>query len=799
MSEREKRAGAAVRSTVLALALWPALQQAHAQETQAASETEAPNETATTDEASGGLQEVVVTAQFRAESLQDTPLSITAVDARDIEARNLSNVTDVATAAPNVNMRPGGSAQGSAAQVFIRGVGQYDASFAYEPGVGMYIDDVYHGTLLGSMFELLDLERVEILRGPQGTLAGKNSIGGAVKLYSKKPTGTGSGYLDVAYGSFDRVDLKGSADFAIVPGTLSARVSGVSKQSDGYLTRLDYGCLNPGSGVSAVTTSANCELGTEGGRDLQAGRLALRWIANDDLEMNLIGTILSENSEVGATKLLDITTRTNIPATIDPRSFVTDPHSRTNYATYTNPAFTDPARYQGAPGAGAHGAISVDPRTEVLGREVSGKIDWTLSDDLTLTSISAYQRYSGAHAGDIDVTPFGLNTVNYEWEHEQITQELRLNGASLNDLVDWTVGVYYYDATSRFGGVNYNSPGLASENLYVLDDRIPSQSKSGFAHAVWHVTERLNLTTGFRYTDDQKGYYFHRLNPYNVNLPSYTSAGAIDGTSNLYEGNNSDYRVSVDYRWTNDFMTYVQFATGYKGGGVNPRPYVAEQVVPFLPETLDAYEIGFKSDLLGKRVRLNGAVFLNKYQDMIFTNQTPTPNSNLNATPVNAGDGEFRGAELEVNAYPLEQLRVDLSASYLDFQLKKLGAAGATIAGITLDSKSPYAPEWKGSASVQYEIPLGGAGSLTPRLDFSYQSSFFSAIDNDPRARVDGYSLLNGRVAWRSQDDNWELAVSGTNLTNKYYYLNKLRYPIGVVIGQPAPPREWKIGIRRSF
>src|SRR5689334_9803719 len=222
MSEREKRTGAAVGSTVLALALWSSMQQVQAQEAQAASDA--------TDVAEDGLREVVVTAQFRAQSLQDTPLSITAVDAHDIESRNLSSVTDVASAAPNVNMRPGGSAQGAAAQVFIRGVGQYDSSFAYEPGVGMYVDDVYHGTLLGSMFELLDLERVEILRGPQGTLAGKNSIGGAIKLYSKKPTGSGGGYLDVAYGSFDRVDIKGSADLSIVPGTLSARLSGVSNQ-----------------------------------------------------------------------------------------------------------------------------------------------------------------------------------------------------------------------------------------------------------------------------------------------------------------------------------------------------------------------------------------------------------------------------------------------------------------------------------------------------------------------------------------------------------------------------------------
>jgi iron complex outermembrane recepter protein len=142
---------------------------------------------------------------------------------------------------------------------------------------------------------------------------------------------------------------------------------------------------------------------------------------------------------------------------------------------------------------------------------------------------------------------------------------------------------------------------------------------------------------------------------------------------------------------------------------------------------------------------------------------------------------------------------LDLAGSYLHFKLTRLGAPGLTIAGITLNNEAPYAPEWKGSAGVQYTVPIGTAGTLTPRLDLSYQSSFFSAIDNDPRARVDGYSLMNSRLAWDSTDDVWELALAVTNLTNKYYYENKLRYPIGVVIGQPAVPREWQVSIRRTF
>jgi iron complex outermembrane receptor protein len=246
-------------------------------------------------------------------------------------------------------------------------------------------------------------------------------------------------------------------------------------------------------------------------------------------------------------------------------------------------------------------------------------------------------------------------------------------------------------------------------------------------------------------------------------------------------------------------MTYAQYSTGYKGGGINPRPYVADQAVPFAPETLDAYEIGFKSDLLDRKLRVNGAMFVNLYHDMVFINTTATPESNLNATPVNAGNGQYRGAELEVSAFPIPRLRVDLSGSYLHFKLTSLSGAGLTIAGLTLDNKAPYAPQWKESAAVEYSFPMRSGGTLTPRVDFSYESSFFSDINNDPTARVNAYALVNGRLTWSSGDDKWAVALEGANLANRYYYENKLHYPIGSIVGQPAMPRTWNIDIRRSF
>lgn len=742
--------------------------------------------------------DIVVTAQFRSQRLQDIPLAITAVNGEMLEAKGAATVLDVANSAPNVTMRSAGGANGGAAQVFIRGVGQSDSQFAYEPGVGMYVDDVYYGTVFGSIFELLDLDRVEVLRGPQGTLSGRNSIGGAVKLFSRKPSNSNEGAVDVSYGNYNQLNLKGSLNLVIVPDRIFMRASAISRSSDGYLTRYDYGCLHPDSGVPSAS-DGSCVAGTEGGRNYQAGRLALRILPSDSVEVNLIGSVTVDNSEVAAQKLLGITRNGAFPADVDPSIFITGPKERSNYATYINPAFTDPAKYDGVEGAGSHPATALDPHFRLRAHSLSGAVDWTLADNLSLTSITAYQYYRGTNSTDIDLTPYAVNTVSGRYTYKQFTQELRLNGDLFDKLVEYTLGAYYFWAEGRFGGTNYNMPGLANENIYATDDRIPSESKSLFAHLTVNPTDKLSIIGGIRYTHDTKDYYYGRLNPYDPTLTAYTAAGLVDGVEGHYKGSRVDYRVNLQYRWSPDFMTYAQFATGYRAGGVNPRPYVLEQAVPFNPETLQAWEVGFKADILDRAVRINGSLFLNDYKDIIFNNQTPTPNSTLNGTPTNAGDARFKGVELEVNLRPLDGLQIDASGSYLGFKLKRIGAEGVTITGITLDSRAPFAPEWKFNAGFQYEIDLGRHGSLTPRFDLSYQSMMYPQIVNTPGTEIDGYALVNTRLTWTNADRDIEVYGTVTNLFDKYYYLSALRYPVGVISATPAAPRQWVVGIKKRF
>jgi iron complex outermembrane receptor protein len=254
----------------------------------------------------GGAEQIIVTAQFREQNLQDTPLAITAVSSAMLEARSQTNVQDVANQAPSVTLKPQGATFGPSLGASIRGVGQFDFNPALEPGVGLYVDDVYFATLTGSILDLLDLDRVEILRGPQGTLAGRNSIGGAIKLYSQRPTGDNSGYVAAAYGSRNRLDLRGSADFNLAEG-LDARIAGVAKQQEGYVKRLDFGCLypaggpatfvdrsgatvpiNPAGGVTPLTNASDCVLAKEGEVGFIAVRGQLRYRPTDTLDINII-------------------------------------------------------------------------------------------------------------------------------------------------------------------------------------------------------------------------------------------------------------------------------------------------------------------------------------------------------------------------------------------------------------------------------------------------------------------------------------------------------------------------------
>lgn len=751
---------------------------------------------------------IVVTAQFREQNLQQTPIAITAINGETLAARGQTNVADIGDFAPNVNLEPASGLQGNSIAAFIRGVGQSDASFALEPGVGIYIDDIYYGTTFGAVMDLTDLARVEVLRGPQGTLSGKNSLGGSVKLFSQEPDGSTDGFVEGTYGSYNRVDLRASAGFSLTD-ELFARVSAVSKSADGYFKRLDFGCVNPTSGIPASgDANDECVLGTEGGRDLQGMRVALRYApASIPLDVTLRADYSSDNSEIAPSKLIyagfPIVRSYNAA---DPTAgvpfdsrFLTAPKSYSSYATYgAGGNFTT---VFGIPYQVLPGGFSVDPQGSVKSWGVSAKAIYELSDNVALTSITGYRVADGTSGIDVDGSPLAILLQQFSYRHEQFTQELRLSAQLADGLIDTTVGGFYYDANDLLQGRN-QIPVLLFD--FLSDDLVTNTSKSVFGHIELHLTDRLDVIGGLRYTDDKKTYNYTRVNidgsvPSGAFFtPNFLLAG-LNGLSGTFAGNRVDYRLGVNYQLADDVMMYAQVATGYKGGGINPRPSAADQVQSFGPEKLVAYEVGVKSQFLGRRLRLNAAVFRNDYTDMqLVRYQCPDSVVISCSVPSNAGDARIFGFELETFAEPVDGLQFDGSIGYLDFDYRKITNPSTQV---TLGMIAPFISKWQASAGVQYVAELSSGSKITPRLDWSYKSDFYYNSINNADNLVQGHSVANGRITFESADGSWSLSAAVSNIFDKFYYtgLAENKGSFGVVTGNPGRPREWSVTLRRSF
>jgi len=432
---------------------------------------------------SDALQEVVVTAQFREQRLQDTPLAITAVNAEMLEARGQTSIAQVAAQAPNVSLRPQPQGGGSGLIAYIRGVGQTDFNYALDPGVGVYIDDVYIPTLSSSLLELIDLDRVEILRGPQGTLAGKNAIGGAIKLFSAKPKGDDTGMLRVSYGSFNELTLRGMADMKITD-TLAFRVSGMSRSNDGYVGMLDYGQTHPGSNVPQNTTRGrgNSDYQTMGGQNIVAGRAALRWTPSDPLEINLSYDYTRERSEAIPTVLIAAGAiapggTTFNPSSVGASNSAGNPWLRgkngqavnmscafvpagayscdTGAVTYNNfdPRFVSYSNFLDgmAPTATApFKPYFAVPETVFQGSGVQGTATYDFNDQMQLTYIGSYREYNSKFGQDQDATPIPVAQLDNELNHHAFTSEVRLNMKSAKDFVEGTVGAFYLDQEGTY-------------------------------------------------------------------------------------------------------------------------------------------------------------------------------------------------------------------------------------------------------------------------------------------------------------------------------------------------------------
>lgn len=763
-----------------------------------------------------GSDEIIVTAQFREQNLQDTPLAITAINSEMLDARSQTNIAQVAAQAPSVTLKPQGTAFGPSMTASIRGIGQYDFNPALEPGVGLYIDDVYYATLTGSMFDLLDLDRVEILRGPQGTLAGRNSIGGAVKLYSKRPTGSNTGTASAAYGSRDRIDVRASADIGLTE-TLAARLSGVSKMQDGYIKRMDFGCVYP-AGTNAVNPTggvpnilpldSDCVLAREGEVNYQAVRGQLRWQPSDRIDINIAADYTNDDRTTGGSVLLarnnanGSVASPNYPYPPNPAARVFDINPFAADIPYDSRFVCGPycnyATYMSLPDNGLPLDV-VNGRSKYNGWGVSGQLDWDLTDDLQLVSITAYRDYRTLFSNDDDLSPLAHSLGKGDLTFWSFSQEVRLNGSLLDDALQYTLGGFYMDQKSVYAtSQNLRYAGLSP---FLGNDPVNADTKAAFLHVAWKPVDPLTLTAGIRYTDEHKDYTYSRRTPDGAIHPQL---GALDGVTGNYDHNRVDYRLNAMYEITPDVSVYAQWSTGFKGGGINPRPFYAQQVLPFGPETLESYEVGFKSELFDRRVRFNVAGFYSDYKDIqLALSNCPEAGAGFAvpcALPANAGDAHVKGVEVETTIRPVDGFLIDGSASYTDFDYiaDSLDPASGILPGMV----STYTPKWKWSLGAQYQVLLGSAGSITPRVDAAYQSSSYTNAVNGPTNLIDGYTVANARLTWKNENEDLEIGVEVTNLFDKYYFqtlFDLTRAGGGFVTGLPGRPREWAVTAKKSF
>jgi iron complex outermembrane receptor protein len=763
------------------------------------------------------IPEVVVTARRKEENIQTTPISVTALTAQDIESRGLDNVLDVAKSAPSVTIVPGANYSGKSALAYIRGVGQDQFTYAFEPGVGFYIDDVYFGSVYGSIFELTDIANIQVLRGPQGTLFGKNNEAGAILLYTPEPKGDGSGNVKIGYGSFDRVFMKASFDVPLIKDQLALGISAASNKMNGYVHRIDYACSHPGqTNLQAAAAAPNCIVGTEGGDDERSLRATLKWTPSSDLSIVLKGDLHDDTSEAGAETVLvqnpaqpgsptanynNLIALAPVPngglnygvGTSSPRFVTGNPFA--TYASYTDPST----------------GFSVPPINHDRSWDVMNKIDWDTDWGFHLKNILAYQQYHAEFA-NTDGAPIPTYLEDNILDHHQFSEELQLSGKLLGSRLEWIAGAYFARAHGVYDGqINLPTleivPGAFYGFNFTLNDPTDEKSSSVFAHGVYHFTDRFSAEFGARYSADEKTQFFdHLYTATNPAVPFFTPGTSIypPDAGGRTSAHRVDPKISLQYQWTPDLMSYVGYSTGYKMGGINPKPIEATDIKPFGEEKLTAYEIGTKTEWFNRHLVVNIDAYMSDYKDIQLSEFLPPPLGDGGTVVINAGHVRIEGIEADFEARPWSGLQIDGSASYLNYRTLDLGAAAGQVGGPTLHTTAPYVPRWQMSLGVQYTEGLGGAGSLTGRIDESYRSLVYFDLANTPAGAQDGYGITNLRLAWSDRDHQWTAALQVNNLLNKQYYITKTPAlnadgTLFSVNGTPALLRTAFFTIERNF
>jgi iron complex outermembrane recepter protein len=818
---------------------------------------------------SGPLAEVVVTATRFATNLQDTPIAITAISSEMLETRALTTTADLGNIVPNAVFRKSEGIFGPAVSVYLRGIGQTDPQFNGEPSVAYYIDDIYYPFLFGSQFDLLELDHVEVLRGPQGTLFGRNSIAGAVNMVSKKPSLTeANSSLDVTIGAYDRRDVRASFSVPLT-ATLAVAASLVSKKRTGYQEMLDFSCQMYKNGTPQLAgtfpfqtpettfgggrTPKSCVIDHLGGEDTRAVRGSLYWKPSEGIEATISGDYMDQNDEIPAeyiftTNYAETTTLANFVTAADRFSipgtpFRWDSRFETGdpYKTYDN--YCDPfpagtlipgnSYYNGSIFKGGKCYGNTVP---LRNRGVQGKIVFALSDSIDLTAIAGQRWMDLKFGAASDGTVLNDSIIFHEFHEDHWNGELRLTGR--HRLLDWSSGVFYYKGSAEHLG---QPQGVRAGTQRFQVDHYDPEAWAAYGNVVVHPMERLNVTAGVRYSDDQKGVDFNSLTDA---TPPGQSTFVASTASTIFdigiESTRWDWKAGVDYNLNDTVMAYASAGSGYRLPGFNVRPSQPGQEGQTPGESLISYETGIKAEMFNRRLKLNAAAFLMEFEErpagyagqeaqrtndltgLVAGNSTVVPGGPVGtsyasafttcraysaatdgARNVAAGigvacvartfsyavGGRIEGFESEIEAAPIDGLSITGSIGYTKWDSDE-------------GTRQTAIPEWTASGGIQYEILADFiGGSVTPRLDWFYNGAIAYSSQN-PAFDQGGRSVFNARLTYHNEDHDFDVAVGATNLFDKFYYYQKTIFrELGLPtnLGQPAAPREWYMTVKKRF
>ena len=718
------------------------------------------------------LEEIIVTARKREESIQDVPVSVTALSAAELQRSSLRDLRDITAYVPNLLVNKVTALQGGAS-IAIRGVSYQEIDKSLDPGIGVLLDEVYLGTNAGQILENFDLERLEVLRGPQGTLFGKNTIGGAIAVFRTAPTKELGGKVQGTVGDFNREDIRGLLNLPMTENG-GIKLWGSRLKNDGYIKNTTFNDWVGGQNFSNVGATIAYDI-------------------TEDFDVSFTYERTQDKSDVGAfanfNKYFDeypySTGQADAPADLAGFFPLINGLGDTGFRQFDTGSDED----HNSQNHRNDGDTNQDYSNLILNYDLG---DWEVK------SITGYVDRNEHALTEYDANHFEFLSVYADTDYQQFSQELRLNG-SIGD-VEMTSGLYYwysdYDTHSTTYDLFEWLGGLPDGSVGTISQHGETESYAAFTSADWAVTDKITLSAGVRYTYEEK-----TLEPVGQQFFLPDGTPLQPPVSAVHSDENWDKwspRLGAQYSFTDNVMTYVSYSEGFKSGGFFGRITSGSNVRKFNPEEVSTYEIGLKSTWLDQRLRANAAIFssdyTNKQEEIIVSD----PDGNVDTVVVNASDATMDGAEIEVSAALYEGLTGFIQGGYLDAAYDEFlidGIPGVPTDGSSLDMRN--APEYTFGTGLNYVHSIFGHSEMSYDVTYNWRDSYQTIFDNDPLGETDAAGFWNANIDF-TYKEMLTVSVYGRNLGDERFY-RAVAIPPVTTFGSWNEPRNYGVTVTYNF